>query len=256
MEVLLSIDSENMTQEFVEMFQKFAQKATLKLLPNGNNGIVNLGELLGYYEKKGEYTQAEIEKIATYFPINKQWTYQDLVDYFPHNLTIKVEIIDNQLFIMPLPLTNHQDIQSDLAYEMKSFVKQNNLGKQYNPPYDVKLPNGSIVQPDVVVVLNIHIAIITKKCIEGVPDLVVEILSQSDFETKRDNKIYHKYKHDLYENQGITEYWTVYPDEKKVCVEVLQDGKYQMYSQAIGSGFVKSFVLEGFGIEIENLLNY
>ena len=60
------------------------------------------------------------------------------------------------------------------------------------------------------------------KYIDGVPDLVVEVLSQSTM--KRDIGI----KKNLYEKHGVKEYWIVYPWSKRIEVYHLINGKYEL----------------------------
>ncbi len=49
----------------------------------------------------------------------------------------------------------------------------------YDAPVDLQLTDFDIVQPDIVVVLNPRLNIISKAKITGAPDLVIEILSPS-----------------------------------------------------------------------------
>ena len=56
--------------------------------------------------------------------------------------------------------------------------------------------------------------------VHGVPDMVVEVLSKST--KKKDVSI----KKDLYEFNGVREYWIVDPWAKSVAVYLLRDGKY------------------------------
>ncbi|WP_420442693.1 Uma2 family endonuclease [Candidatus Palauibacter sp.] len=68
------------------------------------------------------------------------------------------------------------------------------------------------VQPDLLFVSGERLGIIGDASLRGVPDLVVEILSPST--AGRDRTI----KLELYERQGVPEYWIVDPDEGVVDV--------------------------------------
>ena len=76
-----------------------------------------------------------------------------------------------------------------------------------------------VVQPDIIVVLKDN-KIITQSKINGSPDLVVEILSPST--SKRDKGL----KKELYEQNGVPEYWVVDPDEQAVRKFTLSGNSY------------------------------
>jgi Uma2 family endonuclease len=82
------------------------------------------------------------------------------------------------------------------------------------------------------------------------PDFIVEILSNST--SDRDRGV--KFKD--YEAHGVEEYWIIDPDLGVVEQYILtQKGKKQAYSLEFkgDSGILKSCVIEGFEIEVENI---
>jgi Uma2 family endonuclease len=52
----------------------------------------------------------------------------------------------------------------------------------------------------------------------------------------------------------VKEYWTIFPKNRYIKVEVLQDGVYQVYSEGEIEGVIRSFVLEGFEINILDVM--
>jgi Uma2 family endonuclease len=112
-----------------------------------------------------------------------------------------------------------------------------NKCKVYLAPFDVRLVNGkkstpdnevyTVVQPDLCVVCD-PTMVDEKNCF-GAPNLVVEILSKST--SRKDMTI----KYDLYEENGVQEYWIINPFQKDVHIYTLQNGKY------VGS---RPFILE------------
>ena len=66
-----------------------------------------------------------------------------------------------------------------------------------------------------------------KKAIFGVPDMVVEVLSKST----RNNDL--TIKKDIYESNGVKEYWIIDPWAKIVTVYHLRDGKFQLDDEYI-----------------------
>jgi Uma2 family endonuclease len=197
------------------------------------------------YEEKDNYTFEDIKEIAAQFPTDYKWTYQDLVNYFPQDLSLKVEIINNQLFIMPTPNTTHQIISDELIFQFNLFVRKNKLGRVLAAPMDVKFDEDNNVQPDILFIAVSKYEIIEDKNIVGSPNLVVEIWSPSNKKKEREAK------KALYQKNKVTEFWQIYPKKKQVCVEVLnEEGKYQLFSKAEKTGTIKSKVLTGFEIDI------
>ena len=86
-------------------------------------------------------------------------------------------------------------------------------------PIDLQFSEHDVVQPDIIVVLKDN-KIITHSKINGSPDLVVEILSPST--SKRDKGL----KKELYEQNGVPEYWVVDPDEQAVRKFTLSGNSY------------------------------
>lgn len=89
-------------------------------------------------------------------------------------------------------------------------------------PLDVHFDEENIVQPDVIYIRNERLDIIRDGFIFGVPDLVVEILSEST--GRRDKTI----KKALYERFGVKEYWLADPVYRTVEQFVLRDGGYAL----------------------------
>lgn len=249
MDVLLSIEDKNMTQEFVEILQKLDRLAKLKLV-SSDEKTINLGALLGYYQADIYYSPTTIRKIPAFFDSNKKWSWEDILNYFPLDLKVKVEVFEGKLFIMEQPTLQHNDAKMEMGMAIAMFTKENDIsGHFYFSPLDVILSDDNIAQPDCIWISKERFTTNkSKEYLYAIPELLVEILEDDDFTSSKNGKPYLEYKRQVYENQGVMEYWTVYPDEKKVCVEVLQNGKYQIYSQGTEKGLVKSFVLEGFGI--------
>lgn len=75
-----------------------------------------------------------------------------------------------------------------------------------------------MVQPDLCVICDPN-KLDDKGCI-GAPDLIVEILSPGN--SKREMKL----KYELYQEQGVSEYWVVRPEERNIHIYVLKDGQY------------------------------
>lgn len=78
-----------------------------------------------------------------------------------------------------------------------------------------------------------------------VPDLVVEVLSQSPEALKRDRKT----KFEDYELHGVGEYWIVDSQAETIEQYLLTEGKYELLLKT-GEGILRSHMVEGFAMPI------
>ena len=152
--------------------------------------------------------------------LNGSYSYSD---YLKWKFKERVEIIKGKIMAMsPAPNRLHQRISMKLT---KAFldVFNDHQCELYVAPFDVRFPdsNGKIktvVQPDLCVICDPN-KLDEKGCI-GAPDLIVEILSPGN--SKREMKD----KYELYQEQGVSEYWIVRPEEQHIQIYVLENGRY------------------------------
>ncbi|MDH5586776.1 MAG: Uma2 family endonuclease [Nitrospirota bacterium] len=135
--------------------------------------------------------------------IELKFTYEDFL-LFPEDGK-RHELLDGDHFVTPAPTTRHQRLSLRLSTAIEVFLKDHPIGELFVAPCDVVLSNVDVVEPDLLFVASSHAAIITERNIQGPPDLVVEILSDS---TRKTDEVI---KRKLYERFGITEYWIIDP---------------------------------------------
>ena len=132
------------------------------------------------------------------------WTYRDYAA-IPDDGR-RYEIVDGVLYLMPAPNVSHQNTMAALTTYLRIHIDFTRLGKTFPSPIDVRLPPGdSVVQPDVVVVLNQHREMLHDAYILGGPDLVDEVSSPGTATYNRRAKM------DLYARAGVPEYWIADP---------------------------------------------
>lgn len=151
-------------------------------------------------------------------PIQKRQGEYNVSDYYAWPEDERIELIDGVIYDMSAPYLDHQDIVGEIAFALKSYIRQNK-GKcrVYESPVDVQLDcdDKTMVQPDVLVVCQRDR--LTKRNIFGAPDMVVEVISK--FTRKKDMSLkLHKYS-----NAGVREYWIVDPKNKMVLVYDLEN---------------------------------
>jgi Uma2 family endonuclease len=139
-----------------------------------------------------------------------KFTYEDYL-LFPDDGK-RHELIDGEHFVTPSPTTKHQRVSVRLLNALENFLRQNRAAEVFTAPYDVVLSDVDVVQPDLLLVLSAHASIITEKNIQGVPDLVIEILSEG---TRKTDEVI---KRKLYERSGVSEYWIVDPELETIKI--------------------------------------
>jgi Uma2 family endonuclease len=177
-------------------------------------------------------------------------------DYLSWDDGERWEIIYGEAYNMsPAPDTMHQLISMELAFQLKSQLKEKSC-QVIAAPFDVRLPvenqkendAENVVQPDISVVCD-PVKLDEKGCL-GAPDLIIEILSPSTYRKDRMEKFF------LYERLGVKEYWLVSPGEKIVEIFKLgKDGKYGRPDLYCESDTVRINVLNGLKIDLRSVFN-
>ena len=133
------------------------------------------------------------------------------------------EIIGGEKFMSPPASVYHNDVIGRLYAELRMYLRKKNLGYIFTDNLDVHLPDGNLFKPDLTVVKKENAAIINwQSGIYGVPDMVVEVFSRAT------RKKILTVKKDIYEKNGVKEYWIIDPRAKTVDVYILRDGKFEL----------------------------
>ena len=131
------------------------------------------------------------------------------------------EIIGGEKIMAPAANLDHSGVIARLVNIFSNYFLEHKSGYVFSDDVDVHFSVGSLYKPDLVVVLKSNEKILAgRKAIYGAPDMVVEVLSHST--RRKDLTI----KKDVYEAQGVKEYWIIDPRAKSVTVYLLRDGKY------------------------------
>ena len=152
----------------------------------------------------------------------KEWTYEDYLALPDVPGPLLYEVIDGELYRIHNPDTKHQSVLGGFLFVIASYLKQNRVGESFVIPCDVIFSRAPLqyVVPDLVFVSNARAAIVTEQNIQGIPDLIVEIISL--WTERHDRQI----KFSLYERFGVPEYWIVDPKRNSVQVFRLSGGRY------------------------------
>lgn len=168
----------------------------------------------------------------------KFWTYDDLLS-MPDDGK-RYEIIDGELYEMPAPTSDHAKVVMNIIALLLPVIQRLG-GRPFTAPLDIFLPGFDPVKPDVLLLFPEHLHRISKRGIEGPPDLVVEVLSPSKRPegTRHDRRL----KRALYARGGVPEYWLVSPEAAIVEVLTLEGDAYRTHVRAGEDETVTSTVL-------------
>jgi Uma2 family endonuclease len=103
----------------------------------------------------------------------------------------------------------------------------------------------TVVQPDISVICDSNK--IDEKGCNGASDFIIEILSHSNPNTDL------KDKYQLYEENGILEYWIVYPNDSVIHQYVLKDDKYYSHGVFSRQDTISPFLFPEMSIDLEEV---
>ena len=190
---------------------------------------------------------ALIETSRSDWPTQGRWTYDDY-RRLPDD-GWRYEVIRGRLYMAPAPRPRHQKTLGRLHLAFSRFVDARDLGELYLAPIDVILPGLAMpVQPDLSFIRKNRLAIVTDDGVEGAPDLVVEVLSPSNWLADRRVKL------EVYAAAGVEEYWIVDPDDGTIEVFVLDRGSYALLDKRALGESIRSRLLDGFEVVLDEVL--
>jgi len=160
-------------------------------------------------------------------------------DYLTWQLEESVELIKGKIMTMsPAPSVKHQTVITNLGGRLYQHFHKKPC-KLFYAPFDVKLYDSrksrltdrevfSVVQPDLCVICDK--GKLTEQGCDGAPDWIIEVLSPGN--SKKELHL----KYDLYQENGVTEYWMVYPYEQTVQQFVRDESteKYRLHAMYAG----------------------
>ncbi len=183
--------------------------------------------------------------------LSKTYTY---ADYLRWQFEERLELIKGRIFKMsPAPSVRHQHISGNIFREISWFLK-NYPCRVFSAPFDVRLSKKgaknnqitTVVQPDISVICDTS-KLDDRGCI-GAPELVVEILSPANSTKEM------RHKFELYEENGVQEYWVVFIAEELLQIYRLgENGKYVADRPYVPGDEVGTPLLPGFKLLVSEI---
>jgi excisionase family DNA binding protein len=150
------------------------------------------------------------------------YTYEDYLQ-IPEEPGYRFEILEGILVKEPSPSVHHQRVTSVLYYQLKTYLADSDPeGELFFAPLDLTLSTGNVLQPDILFVSSTRREIMRQERIDGVCDLVVEVMSPTNRRKDRLRKM------EIYRKARIPHYWIVDPEENTLEAFMLNGGNYTL----------------------------
>jgi Uma2 family endonuclease len=179
-------------------------------------------------------------------PVDTRLTYDDFC-LLPEDGKRR-EIIEGELFVTPSPQAPHQRAVTRLTIRLGEFVETHHLGEVFVAPFDVVFSEFDVVEPDLLYISNARAGILTGKNVQGAPDLVVEVLSETTARVDRSIKL------KLYGRFGVQEYWLI--DPQGPSAEIYRRGEegLGLVAELSPMDALDSPLLPGFSLPLRKLI--
>ncbi|MFM8412759.1 MAG: Uma2 family endonuclease [Alphaproteobacteria bacterium] len=178
--------------------------------------------------------------------------FRSWLDTLPPDATGRFELLRGRIVVSPPTRARHGLVEVSVATILNLHVRARGLGLVFGPSTGFELPSGDTLQPDASFVSNARWKAADRPGLDDflrvVPDLVVEILSPSSIERDR------REKREIYEMNGVAEYWIVDPAERRLEIHVPFDGGFGD-PLVLDRGAIRSTVLPGIDASVEDLFS-
>jgi Uma2 family endonuclease len=175
----------------------------------------------------------------------KNWTLDDYL--LLGEMNAPCQLINGELIISPSPAPLHQIVSSNINDILKGYAKGKG-GIVFYAPMDLYIDKKNVFQPDLIYITKEKKQIITNRGIEGIPDLVVEIISPSNVFIDRN------LKKKTYQKIGVGEYWIIDPANRTLEIykkdQIDQDTPHLYLAE---EGKVTSTVLAGLQFDLKEI---
>jgi Uma2 family endonuclease len=176
-------------------------------------------------------------------PQQGEWTY-DSYAALPDD-EMRYEIIDGVLYMVPAPNDFHQEIVALIISYLIPYIKHSGRGRVLGAPIDVVLEPGTVVQPDVLVLLEERGMKRKPAQTTRPPDLAIEVASPGTAHYDR-----HK-KYAAYARAGVKEYWIVDPIKREIEAFLLEGDEYSSIGIFSGEQVIPSLIVPDLAIPVQ-----
>ncbi len=177
-----------------------------------------------------------------------RWTITDL-EGFPDNSN-RYEIIDGELFVTRAPHLDHQGVIGTTYAALLQWSLETKLGRPYIAPGVIFSPSDAVI-PDLIWISYQRRSQLIDNSghLTGAPELIVEVLSNTEADKKRDRET----KLKLYSVQGVLEYWIIDREQQLIEVYQRENGILKKATTLFKTDILTSPLLPGFSCEVASI---
>ena len=157
------------------------------------------------------------------------------------NEDTKAELLDGVMIVHSPASIRHDTIANFLRCLLSCFAEERDAGEAFGPDSLVRLRPGRRFGPEIYFLLPGRMPHPTPQQFNGVPDLILEVLSPS-------NRAYDLgEKRSAYREAGVPEIWLVDPRDEQILIDRKRRKTYA--SETVATGRATSAVLDGFWVD-------
>jgi Uma2 family endonuclease len=158
-----------------------------------------------------------ISRFVLQFSPFLKMTDENFFEFCQANRDLRIERnAEGEIIIMPLTGWETGDKNAEITAQLRIWTKKDGRGKSADSSAGYKMPNGAIMSPDALWILNERLEKISprkrRKFLPLAPDFVIELRSESDSLAKLKDKMQE------YIDNGVSLGWLIDPQEKQVFV--------------------------------------
>jgi Uma2 family endonuclease len=185
---------------------------------------------------------------AYFFPPQGRWSEETFLQFHTNQMA---ELVNGHLELLPMPNPMHQLMVIFFLDSLRQYITLRQLGGLVLiAPTPTRLFPGTIREPDVLYIAPCHVPADLNDYPTQI-DLAVEIVSLGPEARKRD----YEDKRIDYAKAGVSEYWIVDPQEKRITVLTLDGDHYSEHGNFSETETAKSKLLPGFVVLVAKALN-
>lgn len=211
----------------------------LKLLDYEDIMIKKNGRIIAKVTKYEELLDPEElirEEAVHYEPKDRKVSYEEFLKLTATSEQ-RYELIEGQVYLLASPKVSHQIITGQLYGQLFNYF----IGKNCQPfvsPFDITLvvdKKKNVLQPDLGIICDMETGTDEKDNYMGIPNLVVEVLSESSVTKDMVHKL------QIYMLSGVKEYWIINPMEATAMVYGFKDFEIVFHKSLKKEEGIKSY---------------
>ncbi len=224
----------------------------LALLDKEDIIIVKNGKTVARLSRYYEPDFAILHEEALNYRTTRKISYQEY-EALVESSDQRYELIGGEVYLLAAPSYPHQVVVNEIAGRFYNFFKDKPC-QSLTSPLDVRLfgfatkfeEDPNVVQPDIVVICDKDK--IRDSKYHGIPTLIVEVLSPSSKAKDLSTKL------QLYLKSGVSEYWIVDPEERRVLYySFTPEREIDKYTTYQAEDIVVSSVFHGLELPIQEI---